>query len=245
MFYIFLLLGLIFGSFLNVLIFRLPKNLSIIYPPSHCLFCGKSLQWYHNIPLLSYIFLKGKSHCCGKVISIQYPLVETLSMILWLWSYYYIPDISTKLLFLILSSLLLVIIFTDYRYFIIPIELNITMFFSILIYKIYNSIVIFDNLLYMIIILTSFILIVLLTTYLMKKDTMGYGDLVLIGVIGFWLTWVDILIIIFFSCILSLIQWSLIYLKTRKKNIQLPFGSALSFTTIIYYILMITYNIKL
>jgi len=245
MFYLLVILGLIFGSFLNVLILRLPNNLSIIYPPSHCLACKKPLMWHHNIPILSYLFLKGNSYCCDKPISIQYPIVELISALLWIWSYYYIPDISTKLLFLILSSLLLVIIFTDYRYFIIPIEINITMFFSILIYKIYNSMVIFDNLLFMIIILTSFILIVLLTTYLMKKDTMGYGDIVLIGVISLWLTWVDILVIIFFSCILSLIQWSMIYLKTRKRNIQLPFGSALSFVTIIYYILVITYNVKL
>ena len=74
---------------------------------------------------------------------------------------------------------------------------------------------------------------------------MGYGDIVLIGVISFWLSWIDTLIIIFFSCIVSLIHWMIIYLKSRKSNIRLPFGSSLSLVTIIYYMIIISYNINM
>ncbi len=245
MFYLLVILGLIFGSFLNVLILRLPNNLSIIYPPSHCLACKKPLMWHHNIPILSYLFLKGNSYCCDKPISIQYPIVELISALLWIWSYYFIPDISTKILFLVLSSLLLVIFFTDLYYFIIPLEINVIMFLSILLYKIYNLKIILGDLLHMLIICFLFLIFIILFSNLIKKNAMGYGDIVLIGVISFWLSWIDTLIIIFFSCIVSLIHWMIIYLKSRKSNIRLPFGSSLSLVTIIYYMIIISYNINM
>jgi leader peptidase (prepilin peptidase)/N-methyltransferase len=76
------LAGLITGSFLNVCIFRIPKKESIIFPPSHCTECGKKIEWYHNIPLLSYIVLKGRCAHCGRGISGVYPLVELLTALL-------------------------------------------------------------------------------------------------------------------------------------------------------------------
>ena len=188
MLYLTFILGLIFGSFLNVLILRLPNNLSLIYPPSHCLSCKKPLMWRHNIPILSYLFLKGNSYCCNKVISIQYPIVESISALLWLWSYYFIPDISTKILFLVLSSLLLVIFFTDLYYFIIPLEINVIMFLSILIHKMYNSMIILGDLFSMLMICFLFLFFIILISYLIKKNAMGYGDIILIGVISFWLS---------------------------------------------------------
>ena len=245
MLYLIVILGLIFGSFLNVLIFRLPNNLSFIYPPSHCLKCKKPIMWRHNIPILSYFFLKGNSYCCNKPISIQYPVVELTSALLWLWSYYFIPDISNKVLFLVLSSLLLVIFFTDLYYFIIPLEINVIMFISILLHKIYNSKIILGDFFSMLSISFLFLFFVFLVSFLIKKNAMGYGDIILIGVISFWLSWTDILIIIFFSCIISLIHWMVIYLKTRKSNIRLPFGSSLSLVTIIYYMIIITCNINI
>lgn len=245
MLYLLVILGLIFGSFLNVLIFRLPKNLSLIYPPSHCLACKKPIMWRHNIPILSYLFLKGNSYCCNKAISIQYPIVELTSALLWIWTYYFIPDISTKILFLVLSSLLLVIFFTDLYYFIIPLEINVIMFLSILLHKMYNSRIILSDLFSMLFICFLFLIFIILFSYLIKKNAMGYGDIVLIGVISFWLSWIDILFIIFFSCIISLIHWMIIYLESRKSNIRLPFGSSLSLVTIIYYMIIISYNIKM
>ena len=80
--------------------------------------------------------------------------------------------------------------------------------------------------------------------FLFKKEAMGYGDIILIGVIGFWLGWIDTFIIIFFSSVLSLIHWLLLFLKTNKKDIQLPFGSSISVITIILYIIKETFQIN-
>src|SRR6056297_1063067 len=76
---LFFVFGLIFGSFFNVLIYRIPVNKSLFKPSSHCINCGNSLKWYMNIPVFSYIFLKGKCYYCGAKISLIYPSVELIT----------------------------------------------------------------------------------------------------------------------------------------------------------------------
>ena len=78
------LLGLCVGSFLNVVIYRVPNGMSIAMPPSHCPKCGYKLKWYDNIPVLSYIILGGKCRSCKEPISPRYTIVELLIMLLWL-----------------------------------------------------------------------------------------------------------------------------------------------------------------
>jgi len=245
MFYLHLFLGLIFGSFLNVLVLRLPKNVSIIKPGSQCFYCKHPIKWYYNIPLISFFYLNRTTICCSKKIPIQYPIVELSSMLLWIWSYFYLSDLSVRILFLIISSILLVIILTDFYYFIIPLELNIFMILSILCFKFFKSSNIINETLMVIIFCAIFILIISLISRVLNKDVMGFGDIILIGVISIWLNFFDLLIIIFFSTILSLLHWLLLYAKSKKSNIKLPFGSSLSLITIIYYIFTITFDIKI
>ncbi len=71
--------GAIIGSFLNVCVYRLPLGRSIVTPPSHCPFCGKRVRWFDNVPILSYIILRGKCRDCARGIPVRYPLVELLS----------------------------------------------------------------------------------------------------------------------------------------------------------------------
>lgn len=78
------LLGICFGSFTNVLIFRLPRNEEFVKTPSHCLSCGHRLSWYENIPILSFLVQKGRCRSCGVRLSLQYPLVEALTGLMWL-----------------------------------------------------------------------------------------------------------------------------------------------------------------
>ncbi len=73
---------MIFGSFINVCIYRIPKNISIFFPFSFCPYCKKTIKWYHNIPVISYLFLKGKCYYCGKKISIKYPIIEIITALL-------------------------------------------------------------------------------------------------------------------------------------------------------------------
>jgi len=237
-------MGLIFGSFLNVLIHRLPNNQSIIFPPSHCPYCKENILWYHNIPIFSFLILKGYSNCCHKPISIRYLFVEIGSMLLWIWTYYCIDNISNQILFLIISSCLLVIIFTDFNHFIVPLELNIIMFLSILVIHIYNSQNIIDSIYSMLFLCLYFLLLMFLISFLFKKEAMGYGDIILIAVISFWLGWVDTFIVVFFSSIFSLIHWFILNLKRKEKDIQLPFGSSISFVTIFLYMIKETFQIS-
>lgn len=79
-----LLYGLLIGSFLNVCIYRIPRNESIAFPPSHCTNCGNKIKWYDLIPILSYIFLKRKCRYCGEKISIRYPLIELTTGVIFL-----------------------------------------------------------------------------------------------------------------------------------------------------------------
>ena len=76
------LLGSIFGSFLNVVIYRLPQGLSVIKPASHCISCNHIIKWYENIPIISFIILKGKCSNCNENISILYPAVEMITGLL-------------------------------------------------------------------------------------------------------------------------------------------------------------------
>src|SRR5256885_1319499 len=82
--------GALIGSFLNVCILRLPIGKSIVRPPSACPGCGRELAWFENIPILSYLALRGRCRTCGRGISIQYPLVELLTMLLFVgaWRYF-------------------------------------------------------------------------------------------------------------------------------------------------------------
>src|SRR5450432_1362640 len=118
-------LGLCFGSFFNVLIARLPENLSIIRPGSRCPKCGHVLSWYENIPLLSWVALRGRCRACKAPISVRYFLVELLTGAVFLacftrfgWTYELIPP-------LVMMSLLIPLAFIDAEHWILPFELTV------------------------------------------------------------------------------------------------------------------------
>ncbi|MBD3180062.1 MAG: prepilin peptidase, partial [Candidatus Latescibacteria bacterium] len=114
------LLGLAFGSFINVIISRVPGGRSIVSPGSACTFCGAGIRWYMNIPLLSYIFLKGRCHFCGERISPVYPAIELTGAILAIISVYSF-GLSLEILFIypfVISLAAITII--DWRHRIIP-----------------------------------------------------------------------------------------------------------------------------
>ena len=79
--------GLLFGSFLNVCIYRIPIGKSIVFPPSSCTKCGHKITWYENIPVFSWFFLRGKCSGCGEKISLIYPVIELLNAVLYLFAF--------------------------------------------------------------------------------------------------------------------------------------------------------------
>jgi len=109
------LFGLVFGSFLNVCILRVPRRESIVSPGSHCPACGNSIRWHDNIPVLSYVLLRGRCRDCGKRISLLYPLVEILTAAVFLLEfarYGLTPEFIKNVLF---AMLMIILIFTDFR----------------------------------------------------------------------------------------------------------------------------------
>ena len=109
------IIGLCIGSFLNVCIYRIPREESIIFPPSHCTTCSYKLQSYDLIPLLSYLFLKGRCRGCGERISIKYSLIEMLNSLLYVLIYCNYGNSIDSLKGFLLSSLLIVIAGIDLK----------------------------------------------------------------------------------------------------------------------------------
>lgn len=105
----FIILGLLIGSFLNVCIYRIPRDESISFPPSHCTSCQNRLKPYDLIPVLSYIFLRGKCRYCGEKIAIKYPIIELFTGILFASLYYKYGFSMDLIKYLLLASFLIVI----------------------------------------------------------------------------------------------------------------------------------------
>ncbi len=114
------ILGLVLGSFYNVLIYRLPRNVSVVFPPSHCPECKSRIRWFDNVPLISYILLRGRCRNCGAKISLQYPLVELSSGLLAVYSYWRWGFSVDALVYYLFFSALLVASLIDLKFFIIP-----------------------------------------------------------------------------------------------------------------------------
>ena len=234
-------LGGIWGSFCNVCIYRLPDNDSVVTKRSFCRSCKNKIKWYDNIPLLSFIFLKGKCRNCSNKISSQYFLVELIAAISFL-SIYYIYGISiTTLLLIILSIFFIIIFFIDLKHYIIPNELT----FPLMLIGFIKSFdpnlnqTIFPN--YINSLLGGFFgyaviwLIIFFYKKVRNKEGMGLGDAKLMAVVGFWFGWASIPFTIFISSAVALVVVipSLIK-KTRNMSAQIPFGPYIIIGCIIY-----------
>lgn len=108
------LFGVCIGSFLNVVIIRLERHESLYKQSSHCMTCGNKIKWYDNIPIISYLVLRGKCRKCGSKISIQYPLVESLNMLLWVFVYCYFGYSIWTIIYCLMTSALICIGKIDY-----------------------------------------------------------------------------------------------------------------------------------
>ncbi len=125
--FVFFVLGSIVGSFLNVCIYRLPLGQSIVSPPSHCPHCKYSIPWYLNVPLITWLYLRGKCKNCGAPISIRYFLVELLSGVTFLgcWLAFGTQSVTVALIYAFFLAGLIVATFIDFEHFIIPDEITI------------------------------------------------------------------------------------------------------------------------
>ena len=226
MFILIFLLGTIIGSFLNVCIYRIPKDQSICYPPSHCPYCSAPLKWYNLIPIISFLVQRGRCGYCGERISLQYPIVEIFNGVLYLILFNKFGLSLDFIFYSIVFSILLIIFFIDLYYQIIPNGLNILILILGVIYKflqfiLYNKPVeLLNSLLGLIISSGVFFLIIIIS-----KGGMGGGDMKLIGVLGFVLGLKKIALTIFLSFILgAIISIFLLLFKIKDRRDPIPFG---------------------
>jgi leader peptidase (prepilin peptidase)/N-methyltransferase len=233
---IFFVLGMIVGSFANVCIFRIPAGLSIVTPASRCPACLAPIRWYQNIPVLSYLALRGRCGSCGTRIPLRYPLVEALTGFLFALVGYSFGFVAATPVYWLFCSLLVVITFIDLDHQIIPNVISLP-----------GSILGFlcsfavpwltwsDSLLGILLGGGSLYLVAAGYQLLTGKEGMGMGDVKLLAMIGAFLGWQAVLPVVFFASVLgSLVGVPLMIVRRADSKLAIPFGPFLALGALIY-----------
>ena len=235
------ILGCIWGSFSNVCIYRLPLNISVTKGRSYCLSCQKQINWFDNIPLVSFIVLMAKCRHCSTKIDFKYFLVELISGLNFLIIFYFFGISIESLLLIILSIFFLIIYFIDLKHFIIPNELTyplIVLGFGKTFFANQNY-YIFPDYLNSIIGGVAGYTIIWVIIFLYKKlkniEGMGLGDAKLLAAIGFWFGWISLPFVLFFSSLTALvISMPSLIKKTKNLQTKIPFGPYIILGCVLY-----------
>ncbi len=232
-----LVFGAIVGSFLNVVILRLPKeNSSIVFPASHCPACSTPLSWYENIPIVSYIFLRGRCAHCNITISLQYPTVELLMALLSGAVFHKFGLSFTAAGYFAFCAALLTIIWIDIHHQIIPDIISLPGIVLGFLFAFINTNITWQSSLIGLLVGGGVLYtIALLYLLLRKQEGMGGGDIKLLAMIGAFLGWQSLLFVIFFSSVTGTIVGLAAMVKQKKGGAtRIPFGPFLSLSSIIY-----------
>lgn len=223
-----LLLGVAIASFANVLIYRLPRNINIVFPASFCPSCNTKIKWYDNIPIFSWSNLDGKCRHCKSKISAQYPAIELLGALLALYTHHrygFSPFALTAFLFLI--NLLCTAII-DWQFQIIPHTLTMSGIIFGLILAPFNNMGFENSVMGMILGFST----VLLVSYVYKlfrgQWGMGGGDMMLLAMIGSYLGPLSTLVVFFVASFLCLLYYVLVDRWFNRWEEKVPFGPFLS-----------------
>ncbi len=224
-------LGLIWGSFLNVVAYRVPRGESLIFPPSHCPNCDHRLGSLDLVPVLSFLMMKGRCRYCGEKISWQYPLIEMITgvgfAVIWL---YMAPssgaEIALVALNWLLYSLLIVIFLVDYKEMIIPDEFNLGIGFLAIIKMIISQS--YRTELLGFVVCGAFILLIVVLT-----NGMGMGDAKMFAVLGLWFGFKNGLFVLLFSIVIgAVLSVFLLATKVKTRKDRIPFGPFISMAAI-------------
>lgn len=252
--------GSVVGSFLNVCIYRLPREESIVFPASHCPSCGKGIRFYHNIPIFGYLALGGKCADCGSRISPLYPLVEALAgftAVAVLAKFGLTLDAA---FYLALIYALIVITFIDLQHMIIPNVITIPGILAGLVFGalstdwaasralmervgysldgflvLLNEVPFLDSVFGLLIGGGVLFLIAFLYVALRKREGMGMGDVKLLAMLGAFLGWEGVVFIMLVSSLIGTAAGlTLIFRKKENLRYAIPFGPFLSIAAVIY-----------
>lgn len=225
-----ILIGLSFGSFLNVLIVRIPQDESIIRPRSFCRSCDTVLKWYHNIPVLSYFVLRGQCAYCDAKISFKYPAIEILTafifIIVFLKEGFGIPALMISIVF----SLLLALSMIDIAIKMAPDSLNLAALTLAILHQpdvehLYNALILAGG----------FSLLRFYVSYMLQKEALGEGDIMIAGTMGALLGLQLSLAAVFLASLIALpIAY---YFKYKNEAPEIPFIPFLALGTLSAYLL--------
>lgn len=230
------LIGLCVGSFLNVVIYRVPNNLSIANPPSHCPHCKTPLRWKDNIPVLSFLFLRGKCRYCGASISTRYICVELLNAALWVlcaWLFWQ-SNIVVAICMMFACSTLLAVAFVDFQHKWIPDRFQIALLVLGIVVTIFDASMPFWHHLVGLGVGLGVMLAVYGLGYLIyKREAMGIGDIKLMAVCGLLLGWQGVLIALFLGVVIGAVGCSLQRVKNPQSDSEYAFAPYLVIGTIL------------
>ena len=242
-------IGSIVGSFYNVCIYRLPNDLDVVSKSSFCTSCKYKIPFYLNIPIISYILNFGKCKNCKNKISISYLVVEVLTANLFVYAYMLYGISFNSLAFIIFYSGLLIIFFTDFKYYLILDKITIPLSIVGLVFTFFNfnpfDVDILSSLIggavgYLVIYIIRFLFF-----KIRKVEGMGLGDAKLFLMIGIWLGIKSIYLILASSALVGAIVGSLIiYFYKKDKDFQIPYGCFIVIASALYpYLGSLFYNL--
>lgn len=228
--------GAVFGSFLNVCIYRWPRGESLWLPGSHCPHCGSGIRWYDNVPVLSYFVLRGKCRVCGGRISPRYPLVESLTAFFSLFLVYRYGLAPSAAIYFIFCCALVVVTFIDLDHQIIPnrvtypgIPLGVAASFVI------PEVSLRDSLLGMAVGGGILLAVAILFQAIRKKEGMGFGDVKLLAMIGAFLGWkAVVLTLLLSSAVGAVVGYAALRLSGKDAAHPIPFGPFLAMGALVY-----------
>ncbi|MBU8932409.1 MAG: prepilin peptidase [candidate division Zixibacteria bacterium] len=230
------LFGLVIGSFLNVLIYRLPLGKKFVSGRSACTACGQQLKWYHNIPVLSYLCLRGKCAFCQESISMRYPIVELLNAALYLYFFRQEGMSLDFLILAVLASALVVIFFIDLDHRIIPDSITLPgMIVGLAVSMRPDGIGILSAIIGLVAGGGSLYLVALLGDWLFKKESMGGGDIKMAGMLGAFLGWQKVIFVFFGSAAIGLVvSLAVMCFSSRLRETRMiPFGPFLASAAVV------------
>lgn len=230
--------GAIIGSFLNVCIHRIPNDESLVRPGSHCPHCKDKIPFYLNIPILSYLLLRGKCRACKIKIPFRYPLIELLSALVTLLAFYRFGLSPSLAFYLILSYGLIVIAMIDLKTKLIHNKILLFLLISAIIVNAIFQVVPWAQAgLGFLISGATMFLVSLLGKYLFKKESMGMGDVKFAAVVGFFMGWQMVLIAIYFGFVLALVAFYAARALPRKETDRyIPMGPYMALSLFIFLI---------
>ncbi|HPU30832.1 MAG TPA: prepilin peptidase [Syntrophorhabdaceae bacterium] len=233
---IILIFGAIVGSFLNVCIYRLPRDKSIIVPNSYCPDCKKPIKFYDNIPILSYIILRGRCRHCNAKISIRYPIIEFITALLFLFLFK-TNGLSIEFFVMIFFvSLLVVISFIDLEFQIIPDVLSIGGLIIGLILSFFRQNFGFFDALFGVVLGGGVLFAIAFGYQLIRKiEGMGGGDIKLIGMIGAYCGIKGVIFTIITGSLFgTIVGIPAMLIKGKDSKYAIPFGPFLSLGAVMY-----------